>query len=327
MPTFHFPRRIVLHADDFGLNGEITRGIIDGFDAGLLTSTALLANAPAAEEALEAWRRLLDLQRAGRLRSTATRRPLGDDGAAFDLGVHLNLTQGRPLTARHYPSSLLNAEGNFLSPGKLFGRLCRLGSNDREAVRAELAAQIEFSLARGMAPTHLNGHQYVELMPVVSKLIPELARHYSIAVVRVPREPRHWLTSLRPGFRPANGLLSHAKQFFARRFAARIAAAGLAHPTAYFGSSHAGRIDLRTCELFLRASGGQGLVEIAFHPGESASVSVRSPDLAVWSDPLAALRPAELALLRSPAFADLLGWHGFYLGRISWLAARQAAAA
>lgn len=325
------PRSVVMHADDFGFNGEITRGIIDGFDSGLLTSTALLANAPVAEEAVDAWKSLVRRQRGGRLASAAARRRLDDDGTVFDLGVHLNLTQGKPLTGRTFPPQLLDARGSFLPPGKLFIRLVGKRNEHRDALRAELSAQIEFLTARAITPTHLNGHQYVELMPVVSGLVAELARCYSIAIVRVPREPGHGATSLRPGLRGANWLLSQIKQAFARRFAARIAAAGLRRPAAYFGSSHAGRIDPRICELFLRASSGQGLVEIALHPGFAAaedSPDRRSADTRPeWNDPLAALRPAELAWLRSPDLVDLLLRHGFRLGRLSSLAAEHAAAA
>lgn len=323
--------RVVLHADDLGLNGPVTRGILEGFEAGLLTSTALLANAPAAEQALDGWQKLREAHRAGRIGSAAARRRLADESGDFDLGAHLNLTQGRPLTSRQFPRQLLNDDGDFLPPGKLFLRLFRLDPQSRQAVRAELAAQIEFLVARGVRPTHLNGHQYVELMPVVSEFIPELAASYLIDVVRLPREPRHGLTSLRPGLRAGNWALSHVKQFFARRFAARIAYAGCKHPDAYFGASHAGRIDLRVCEMFLRASTGRRLVEIAFHPGcrveQFADDRRAAPTLRAWSDPLAALRPAELALLRSPSLVDRLERYGLRLGRLSSLAIERASAA
>lgn len=324
-------RRVVLHADDFGLNREITRGIVEGFDAGLLTSTALLANAPAAAEALEDWVSLVERQRSGRLGSAPARRRLGDDHVAFDLGVHLNLTQGRPLTSPRFPPEMLDAQGNFLPPGKLLLRLLRYADKCREAVGAELRAQVEFLTARGIAPTHLNGHQYIELMPVVSELVVELARSFSIAVVRVSREPRHWITSLRPGMRTTNWMLSHAKQFFAGQFAAMVDAARLARPAAYFGSSHAGRIDLQICELFLRASKGQAIVELGLHPGLPAAQCEDDqravPTLARWHDPLAALRPAELALLKSPNLVETLLRHGCRLGRLSSLAGVRAAAA
>ncbi|HEX5442734.1 MAG TPA: ChbG/HpnK family deacetylase [Pirellulales bacterium] len=330
MSHAHAPR-VVLHADDLGLNHSVTRGILEGFEAGVLTSAALLANAPAAEQALDAWQALLEAHRAGRLASTAARRRLGDSPGDFDLGVHLNLTQGRPLTGQRFPRQLLNDRGEFLPPGQLFSRLIWRGGRCRDAIHAELAMQVELLMAHGLEPTHLNGHQYVELMPVVCELVPRLAADYAITAVRVPREPRHWLTSLRPGFRPGNWLLSYAKQWFARRYAARIDAAGCRHAGAYFGASHAGCVDMRVCEMFLCAGRGRGLVEIAFHPGfpggEFEADRWSAPTQQAWSDPLATWRPAELALLCSPAFGDLIERHGWRLGRLGSLTTERAAAA
>ena len=90
-------RRVAFHADDFGMNRAVTDGILQGFRQGLLTSTSLLANAPDAGRALAEWDRLEQDRRGGVLPSSALRKRLGDPDCPFDLGVHLNLTQGRPL--------------------------------------------------------------------------------------------------------------------------------------------------------------------------------------------------------------------------------------
>ena len=105
--------RIVFHADDSGLSPAVTEGVLRGFRHGLLTSSSLLSNAPDAAGALVMWKRLEAERQAGELPSLAKRRRLGDPDRAFDLGVHLNLTQGRPLTANRYPSELLDAHGRF----------------------------------------------------------------------------------------------------------------------------------------------------------------------------------------------------------------------
>ena len=113
-------RWIVLHADDFGMNAAVNEGILRAFRDGLLTSTSLLANAPAAEEACAAWPQLVNELRAGDVASAWRRRQLGDDLRPFDLGVHLNLTQGRPLSGT-YPVELLNDRGAFPGSARSFG--------------------------------------------------------------------------------------------------------------------------------------------------------------------------------------------------------------
>ena len=59
----------------------------------------------------------------------------------------------------------------------------------RQAVREELRAQIELLLDLGAPLGHLNGHQYIECLPLISGLIPELAQRYSLREVRIAWEP------------------------------------------------------------------------------------------------------------------------------------------
>ena len=65
---------VVFHADDFGMNRAVTAGILRGFTHGVLTSTALLANAPDAEPALVAWSALQQRAAAADLPSWSIRR-------------------------------------------------------------------------------------------------------------------------------------------------------------------------------------------------------------------------------------------------------------
>ena len=106
-------RRIALHADDLGMNPAVTAGIFQGFEQGLLTSTSLLSNAPDAARALDGWRQLESRREQGSLGSRARRERLHDPAQPFDLGIHLNLTQGRPLTGPRYPAELLDCRQSF----------------------------------------------------------------------------------------------------------------------------------------------------------------------------------------------------------------------
>lgn len=44
-------KRLIINADDFGYSKGINRGIIEAYEKGILTSTSLMVNAPAAKEA------------------------------------------------------------------------------------------------------------------------------------------------------------------------------------------------------------------------------------------------------------------------------------
>lgn len=317
-------RSLVLHADDFGMNEAISDGILQGFRNGLLTSTAILTNAPGCARAIAAWKDLQSQFAHHDLPSMEPRERLADSLAPFDLGIHLNLTQGRPLTAGKYPALLLDGEGRF--PG-VFGvarRLLISGWKFRAAIERELTSQIEVLLDHRIAPTHLNAHQYIDLFPVVAAILPELLRRYSIRVVRVPWERCLTRTTLLRRFEPANWCLGQIKRLFAFHHLVEMTRQGVGHPAAYFGTSHAGRIDLDLVRKFVAAT-GPGLTEIGMHPGCPVSLEPASEahdDAAGdgWHDPLASLRAGELSLLTSPELVQILETQHIRLGRLSDLA-------
>ena len=68
-------KRIVINADDFGLCEGVNKGIVEAHSKGVLTSATIMVNMPAAEQAVDLAKNLPNL----------------------GVGVHLNLTNGKPL--------------------------------------------------------------------------------------------------------------------------------------------------------------------------------------------------------------------------------------
>ncbi|HEX4148061.1 MAG TPA: ChbG/HpnK family deacetylase [Pirellulales bacterium] len=314
-------QRIVLHADDFGMNSAVNAGIVRAFDEGLLTSASLLANAPATGEALTQAAWLADRRSAGTLASRGRRTELADPAVAFDFGVHVNLTQGCPLTAS-FPAALLTGDGRFLNIGALYGRLFVSPRRWQRAIADELAAQVALVCDHGLRPTHLNGHQYIELLPVVAGQLPTLLARFAIPVIRVAREPGLWASTRLGRAGMAGRMLAGVKHWYAGRFGRRMKSAGLAFADRFFGTAHAGRIEQQVLGSFLNSAAGCCLSEIALHPGGSPATQIRAAT--GWADPLEDRRPQELALLTSPLLATLLAAGGFSLGRLSTLAVRGA---
>jgi chitin disaccharide deacetylase len=317
MPT----SRLALHADDFGLNQAVSDGIVHGFRHGLLTSTSLMSNAPDAARALSLWKELLTEQAAGQLPSAGVRRQLAKPACPFDLGVHLNMTKGRPLTGDKYPAELLDAAGRFPGVFSLFARLRRSGEKLRNAIRDEWQRQIGFLCDHGLRPTHINGHQYVEMLPAVAGFIPQLLEQFAIKAVRVAWEPGLIRNTALHGLGLVKWPLAEIKHLFAAQFRKLIDAQRLAHPDAFYGTAHAGHIDLALLRLFLASSRQHPFIEVGLHPGQAAAETSPEAEANGWHDPLALARPAELQMLASAELAQCLTAAGRQLGRLQLLTA------
>jgi predicted glycoside hydrolase/deacetylase ChbG (UPF0249 family) len=319
-------RRLVLHADDFGMNDLVNSGIVRAFSHGVLTSTSMLTNAPGCESALELWRELRS-RPLQNLSSREARCRLTDAGTPFDLGIHLNLTQGRPLTGNCYPPPLLDSDGRFPGVFGLAARLTRFGRRFTRQIEQELCGQIEILCDAGIVPTHMNSHQYIDIFPVISEMVPRLLQRYGIPVARVPLETDLTRTTLIRRFEPTQWSLAQVKRLFAFRHLRWIRQNGVPYPSHYFGTAHAGRIKLDLMQAFVAAA-GRGITEIGMHPGLSGAPGMSTAQTGTaddgWSDPLADLRGAELALLTSPQLVELLEQRQVRLARLSDLVSTRA---
>jgi predicted glycoside hydrolase/deacetylase ChbG (UPF0249 family) len=326
-------RQVILHADDLGMNRQVTDGIMQGFRQGILTSTSLLANAPDAARALALWIQLINDQASARLPLHSWRSRLDDPLSCFDLGVHLNLTQGRPLTGNNYPGELLDEAGRFPGIFALFSRLKRHGVRLYREIQAELSRQVEFLLDHGLQPTHLNGHQYIEMIPVVTEIIAHLLIRYDIHVIRIAEEQALLRSTLLRSFSPRAWLLGRIKQIYAKRFHRRMEQLKVCYPGRFHGAVHAGKINMPLIRLFLNDRETSSPVEICLHPACATGSASAECDTGVssvlpdnvdedgWTDSLASSRPNELRLLISPELADYLERHNYRLGRLAQLAA------
>lgn len=84
-------RRLIINADDFGLDVAVNEAVERAHVDGVLTSTSLLVGAPAAMDAVERAQRLPDLR----------------------VGLHPVLADGRPLLPTEQIPALVNAHGEF----------------------------------------------------------------------------------------------------------------------------------------------------------------------------------------------------------------------
>jgi predicted glycoside hydrolase/deacetylase ChbG (UPF0249 family) len=160
-----YARYVIINADDFGLDPGVNRGVMEAVERGVVTSASVMANLPAAAEAL-AWAR-------------------GTDSAG--IGVHLNLTTGRPLCGASAVPSLVSSSGEFVPRRRLWARMWR-GAVAADDVRREWRAQIARVVDAGVAVSHLDSHQHIHLLPRLMGIAGRLAREFGITHLRLPRE-------------------------------------------------------------------------------------------------------------------------------------------
>jgi predicted glycoside hydrolase/deacetylase ChbG (UPF0249 family) len=156
-------RKIIVNADDFGMNAETNRAIVEAFENNVISSATLMTNMPGFDEACELAHR---------------HRLLGK------IGLHLNLTSGYPLSSpiRRCPRFCDNV-GMFRARQTRF----RLSKEERLAVETEIASQIKACLDRGLCPTHLDSHHHVHTEWAIGAAAITIARQYRIKAIRLSR--------------------------------------------------------------------------------------------------------------------------------------------
>lgn len=108
---------------------------------------------------------------------------LARDEPELGVGIHLNLTCGKPLSRPNLIASLLDPSGVFYPLPRLMRRLALKKVNPQE-IRLELKAQVQHVLKANITPTHLDTHQHIHFYPLVNKIVQDLAAEFGITWVR-----------------------------------------------------------------------------------------------------------------------------------------------
>src|SRR5690242_9691793 len=137
--TARMDKRLVVNADDLGFSVGVTDGILRSHREGILTSATLMATMPDRERAVD----------------------LSGQLPGLGVGVHLCLTQGKPLTKC---TRIAGGDGQLVrSVPRLFWKL--KSKEARQQAEEELVAQIEWAKARGVKITHVDSHKHVTHWP------------------------------------------------------------------------------------------------------------------------------------------------------------------
>lgn len=163
---------IIINADDFGVSEDVNAAICECFAKKYIDRTTLMVNMPFADEAVR----------------------LSRENQFFEhVGLHLNLTSGKPLTKAMSESLVFCDESGTFHAQFHRNLKQRLYMSSKEVllIQNELEAQIKKYLDYGFTCSHLDSHHHVHTnLPVLKALIPLILR-YDIKTVRIGRNLFH----------------------------------------------------------------------------------------------------------------------------------------
>jgi predicted glycoside hydrolase/deacetylase ChbG (UPF0249 family) len=134
-------RYLIVNADDFGLSAGVNRGVIKGYDEGIVTSASLMVRWSTAKEAAE----------------------LAQSRPSLSLGLHLDLGEWV------YWRNTWRARYTVVS------------TEDARAVADEAERQLEaFRCLVGTNPTHVDSHQHVHHEEPTRSILIELAARLGV---------------------------------------------------------------------------------------------------------------------------------------------------
>jgi len=243
-------RNLIVNADDLGWSDGVNRGIAEAHRHGIVTSASLLANGAAFVLAVE----------------------LARTTPGLGVGVHLNLSDGKPAAEPETVTSLLNDDGEFaVGPESLLLRLARRVL-DLGEVEREWEAQITKVREAGIAPTHLDGHKHVHMLPGLFEIALRLAKRHGIAAVRVAHEESSLRTALAAGRKQNSGVVmrqgvqARGLKFLARDAREIAERAGIATADYFCGIAQTGELTREGVKRLLHTL-PKGTTELMVHPG------------------------------------------------------------
>tara|TARA_Y100001934_G_C12370823_1_gene786217 strand:- start:179 stop:1087 length:909 start_codon:yes stop_codon:yes gene_type:complete len=169
---------INIHADDYGIDSEISDNIISSINYGLTNSISIVCNTKAFTEDIKKLRKL---------------------DKNIRKSIHLNLVEGFPLSEKSEVYMIVDEDGEFkysftglwlkylLSPRKKRIELI-------EQIKLEIENQIKIFLkySKNTKKLNIDSHMHLHMIPFVFNIIISLSKIYKIQFVRIPYEINYY---------------------------------------------------------------------------------------------------------------------------------------
>jgi predicted glycoside hydrolase/deacetylase ChbG (UPF0249 family) len=237
---------VIINADDFGWTKGVNEGIVESHQKGVLTSTTLLANAPATLHAVK----------------------LADGCQNLSVGVHLSYSLGEPILPISELDELFDRDGKPKHSQVTLWISASAGKKVRDQLYRHFESQILHVRKLGVTVSHLDTHKHLHFWPAVFDIVSRLAQQYNIPAVRLMNESSFAAGPLNVTGRLVLSLLNPIVPLQLRS-AKRY---NIIFCDRFIGIPHTGHW---TQDMFLKVASElkPGVTEIMTHPGYSADLS------------------------------------------------------
>jgi predicted glycoside hydrolase/deacetylase ChbG (UPF0249 family) len=152
-------KKLIINADDYGLNSDINQAIINLSQVGAITSTSVMANF-ASDDSI------------AQLKQTS-----------ISTGLHLNLIEGKPVSGALQVKTLTDDQGIFLSWHQLLLGFA-LGKIKKNEVEVEIENQFEVLRSNGLIISHADSHKHIHQFPSLGPFVLKTFKRLGIERVR-----------------------------------------------------------------------------------------------------------------------------------------------
>lgn len=283
---------LIINADDFGYSSAVNRAIIQAHHEGVLTSTSLMVNERAADEAVR----------------------LAKATPSLAVGLHLVVVLGRAVLLPAVIPNIVDADGNFTNSPFAAGIKYYFSPTARREIKQEMRAQFEKFRATGLPFSHVDGHTHLHMHPVIFDELIKLCEEFGVKRVRIVKAEMRLSLRLDRSHLPIKVVLGIVFNWLARTCERKLRGRGFVMPEKVYGLLQTGNMN-EDYWLGLLPQMPHAPSEIYAHP-----LAAEAEEWNVQENPRGLL---ELRAMLSPRVRNAIQQAGFSLATYEKLASRE----
>lgn len=226
---------IIINADDLGASKEMNSEIFDLMFRKLISSSTIMANGPAVEDAAKKAKNFPECS----------------------FGIHLNIIDFSALSSTNALKALLDERGNFAGNQKL--REIFITPSLSVAIYIEFCAQVERLLSLGIKISHVDSHHHIHTIPRIFPILKRLQAKYGIRKVRISRN------IYLPGY-PVSKILLFKKKiynFMLRHYYSTKTTSGFCNLVEFYENAKTNNLKHKSVEIMVHPGNGRYSYESA----------------------------------------------------------------